>query len=499
MFKVSLKQASPMWVRVSFAVVVLSIALGSWFIRNRGTETLLKEGVIEDNENRPYRLPRIDPIEVGYVREIKIVAGKVHKMRTLSLRPTLFEIEDFLTEQECDDIIFMAQTQGLERSMTLGEQIPVGEEGSANKTAERLVPQDPAETFQQLDTNFDGELDVGEVARGLMELGRVLLDEADAKKMMKDLNMDRNQDGVITYNEFIKLSTEKKMKDIVHYLEKVHKTKPNKRTRDSSTAFLDPYEHIDFKPLFESLADRIHLVTKLPRDMIWSSENMQVIRYNEKQHYHCHYDSEDEEAKETPCCHHAENLVEVDEYEDDNIKCVPCRYLTFFYYLKEPKMGGETAFPLADSESTPSNNDTLFDGDINKCDLSDHCYDANLYYKPKRGAALFWYNHHVSEKTGWLGALDVLSYHGGCDVIKGVKWAANNWINAGVNREKDLKLWEESRLMEEDFLERMRRHPWEEQTREKDGDGDSWLCARAQVSPRKGAQDEDIKFKTSPV
>lgn len=50
--------------------------------------------------------------------------------------------------------------------------------------------------------------------------------------------------------------TESKMKDIVHYLEKVHKTKPNKRTRDSSTAFLDPYEHIDFMPLFEKLRDR---------------------------------------------------------------------------------------------------------------------------------------------------------------------------------------------------------------------------------------------------
>ena len=62
--------------------------------------------------------------------------------------------------------------------------------------------------------------------------------------------------GVITYNEFIKLVSESKMKDIVHYLEKVHKTKPNKRTRDSSTAFLDPYEHIDFKPLFENLRDR---------------------------------------------------------------------------------------------------------------------------------------------------------------------------------------------------------------------------------------------------
>ena len=62
--------------------------------------------------------------------------------------------------------------------------------------------------------------------------------------------------GVITYNEFIKLVSESKMKDIVHYLEKVHQTKPNKRTRYSSTAFLDPYEHIDFKPLFENLRDR---------------------------------------------------------------------------------------------------------------------------------------------------------------------------------------------------------------------------------------------------
>ncbi|KAJ7383011.1 hypothetical protein OS493_031181 [Desmophyllum pertusum] len=127
-----------------------------------------------------------------------------------------------------------------------------------------------------------------------MELGRVLIDEADANKMMDDLNMDPNKDGVITYREFVKLVSENKMKDIVHYLEKVHKTKPNKRTRDSSTAFLDPYEHIDFKPLFESLRDRIHLVTQLPKDMIWSSENMQ---YHEKQHYHCHYDSEDEDEK----------------------------------------------------------------------------------------------------------------------------------------------------------------------------------------------------------
>ncbi|KAL9950841.1 hypothetical protein ACROYT_G043406 [Oculina patagonica] len=449
--------------------MILSVALGSWFIRNRGTE---------ENENSPYRLPRIDPVEVGYVRELKLVPGKVHKMRTLSLRPALFEIEDFLTEEECDDIISMAQMQGLEQSMTLGELRATGDEGSANRTAERLMPQDLAETFQLLDANFDGQLDVGEVARGLMEIGRVLLNEDDAKKMMSDLSLDRNQDGVISYNEFIKLVTESKVKDIVHYLEKVHKSKQNKRTRDSSNAFLDPYEHIDFKPLFDSLRDRIRLVTKLPKDMIWSSENMQVIRYSKKQHYHCHYDSEEEEANQLPCCHHAEILAE-DYCQYGGTKCVPCRYLTFFYYLKGPKLGGETAFPIADSDAIPTNdNSTLIQGDINKCDLSDHCYDANLYYTPKRGAALFWYNHHVSATTGWLGSRDVWSYHGGCDVIQGIKWAANNWINAGVDRETDLKIWKRSSLREEDFLKRMKRNPLEEETSEKGDDGGNLLSSR---------------------
>ena len=64
-----------------------------------------------------------------------------------------------------------------------------------------------------------------------------------------------------------------------------------------------------------------------------------------------------------------------------------------------------------------------------------------------------------------------MSYHGGCDVIEGTKWAANNWINAGVDRETDFKVWEKAKLMEEDFLEMMRRHPWEEETRDKENDG----------------------------
>lgn len=64
----------------------------------------------------------------------------------------------------------MAQTQGLERSLTLGEEVPVGEESSANRTAERFMPEDPAETFQLLDTNLDGHLDFGEVSMIIIHL-----------------------------------------------------------------------------------------------------------------------------------------------------------------------------------------------------------------------------------------------------------------------------------------------------------------------------------------
>ena len=40
-----------------------------------------------------------------------------------------------------------------------------------------------------------------------------------------------------------------------------------------------------------------------------------------------------------------------------------------------------------------------------------------------------WYNHLRDKRTGWHGSLDEMTYHGGCDIIKGQKWIANNWIN----------------------------------------------------------------------
>jgi len=33
-------------------------------------------------------------------------------------------------------------------------------------------------------------------------------------------------------------------------------------------------------------------------------------------------------------------------------------------------------------------------------------------------------------QTDYLGPVDLRSYHGGCDIIRGRKWIANNWISA---------------------------------------------------------------------
>lgn len=74
-------------------------------------------------------------------------------------------------------------------------------------------------------------------------------------------------------------------------------------------------------------------------------------------------------------------------------------------------------------------------------DLGRHCHDANLHYKPKKRSALIWYNHKLNNETGWFGDLDFRSYHGGCNVVKGSKWIANNWIDASPDHSKDIDSW----------------------------------------------------------
>lgn len=75
----------------------------------------------------------------------------------------------------------------------------------------------------------------------------------------------------------------------------------------------------------------------------------------------------------------------------------------------------------------------------NEFNLSINCHSANLVLPPKKGTAIMWYNNFIDPDSGLLGEVDRSTYHGGCDVIKGEKWIANNWLTAPTKYSKHIK------------------------------------------------------------
>ena len=73
--------------------------------------------------------------------------------------------------------------------------------------------------------------------------------------------------------------------------------------------------------------------------------------------------------------------------------------------------------------------------------MVEHCDKSNLVIKPRRGTALFWYNHLLDNANRWIGNLDPLSYQGSCSVKKGEKWVAKIWININGDGKRELRAW----------------------------------------------------------
>ncbi|KAG9333868.1 hypothetical protein JZ751_010019 [Albula glossodonta] len=104
--------------------------------------------------HRSLYLPRIEGIRVGHVQKVSLVPNKVHEMRTLSLKPLLFEIPGFLTEEECSVVVRLAQLKGLSESQVM---VPEDQE----ELTEQL-DLSPEEIFNLLDLNQDGQLQLQE-------------------------------------------------------------------------------------------------------------------------------------------------------------------------------------------------------------------------------------------------------------------------------------------------------------------------------------------------
>jgi hypothetical protein len=90
--------------------------------------------------------------------------------------------------------------------------------------------------------------------------------------------------------------------------------------------------------------------------------------------------------------------------------------ITLLWYLNDVPAGGETVFPLTGPNKYESESDVL----MSSC-------ERGLKVRPRKGAALLWYNL-LPLGNGHEARPDRMSLHGGCDVLEGEKWASNKWI-----------------------------------------------------------------------
>ncbi|XP_031556002.1 transmembrane prolyl 4-hydroxylase-like [Actinia tenebrosa] len=377
-----------------------------------------------------HRLVRIDGVKVGHVQEVELEEGRRYTMITKAMKPVMFEIPNFLSNDECDYIIKLANLTGLEQSVAgfikdrydgeLDQQINAVDETRPAEGPDELR----AEKFDWWDENNDSVIDEQEIIRFARNYDKLYLKKQEIQDMLKRIGFQGYKKCEITRKEF----EERGIKKILAYMHFLKDKHPLHRHRLSDQTWL--YRNMS-DPVLSRLINRVTKLTRLPRKFVRASEAIQVVRYQQNGHYHAHMDSTPIRNDELYCCH--QNLYKKKE-------CKLCRFITILYYLNDVESGGETAFPIADQDTRPLDK-RLVDPGIShdELNLTEHCQNASLVLPPKKGTAVMWYNHYVDTDSGYLGDLDEFSVHGGCDIKKGMKWIANNWINAPVAKTAHIK------------------------------------------------------------
>ncbi|CAH1243642.1 P4HTM [Branchiostoma lanceolatum] len=343
-------------------------------------------------------ITKLDGVEVGHVQDV-ILGGKTHQMTTLSMKPQVLEIKHFLTDEECDHMIRLAEKDGMFDSVT----------NTPTKSTNVKI----------MDMNRDTVLNLREFILTIENSFDIYLDEDDMLKMYSDLGMDTNSDTDISREELHSQDP----KSVIDWLTEYVAKRPHKKSRMSRQAWLYPSKIRD--KVLDEIQERVISLVGLPRILMDKNDEFQVVQYGPKGHYHAHWDS-GSWTESYPCCHHLKT--------GSGQRCKSCRFMTVLLYLNEVEGGGATAFPIANNETFDEHSFRM-SGKIN---LHRHCEDANLVVPAEKGKAIIWYNHHLDPTTGWVGELDSFTLHGGCGVTSGHKWIANKWILVSDDRDKDL-------------------------------------------------------------
>ncbi|XP_066471304.1 transmembrane prolyl 4-hydroxylase-like [Tiliqua scincoides] len=362
--------------------------------------------------SRSDALPRLEGVQVGYNQKVVLFPNKINFMKTLSLKPLVFEIQDFLSEDECKLIIRLAEQEGLEESEI---------RFSGNKVEHlEMLGVDQMKIFSLLDYNQDGELQILEVfRRECLGNGQWLTPE-DVQEMYIALKADPDGNGVLSVDEFKEVN----LQDVNKYID-MKKANTSDLVRKSQQAWL--VQGKGAHPIMHSIRQRVIRLTRLPAEIIEHSEALQVVQYDQGGYYHAHWDSKD--AIPGIASIHFEQFVDISPCHSSS------RYATVLFYLNNVTGGGETSFPIADNSTYDLL--SLIQNNIDLRDTYRHCDKGNLRIKPMQGTAILWYNH-LSNDEGWVGEIDDYSLHGGCLVTEGTKWIANQWINVDHSKTRQL-------------------------------------------------------------
>lgn len=359
-------------------------------------------------------LARVEGIRVGHVQEVSLVSGKVHEMRTLSLKPLLFEIPEFLSEEECRVVMQLAQLKGLMESQLM---VLDGQEELAKE-----LNLSPEEIFTLLDINQDGQLQLHEILTHSRVRDGIWLTPENLKEIYTGLKADKDGNGLLSLEEFRLLSNDAFQRFLMQ-----QGVKRSQLVRNSRHTWL--YQGKGAHRVLQDIKTRVTRLTRLPPTLVDLSEPLQVVRYEEGGHYHAHHDS-GPVYPETACTHTRLAANTSTPFETS------CRYITVLFYLNSVEGGGETAFPVADNRTYDEV--CLIQNNVDLLDTRRNCDKSNLRVNPTKGTAVFWYNY-LSDGRGWVGEQDEYALHGGCVVTHGVKWVANKWINIDPDYQRQIR------------------------------------------------------------
>ncbi|XP_056129220.1 transmembrane prolyl 4-hydroxylase-like isoform X2 [Lampris incognitus] len=322
-----------------------------------------------DDYRQSFTLPRIEGIRVGHVQRVSLMPDRTHEMKTLSLKPLLFEIPGFLSEEECRVVVQLAQLKGLMESQTTA---PSGGQEESNQP---LFSLSTDEIFGLLDLDQDGLLQRQEIVSHSRSRDGTWLSPESLRQILTGL--EACPAGVLTLEEFRR----------VYDVSQRHSPQPSvtlqgqvKRRSKHTWLYQGPGSH----HVLHTLRNRVTRLTRLPSPLVELSEPLQVIRYEQGGFSNAHHDSSPAHS-DTTCAHTqlAGNTSALTE--------ISCRYLTILFYLNSVEEGGETTFPVADNRTYEE--EALVQDGVDLTDTQKTCAVGNLRVKPTAGTALLWYNH----------------------------------------------------------------------------------------------------------